>query len=87
MNRILKTENEDYVIASETDSIYLSLDKLVRKTIVETNRTATVEQIIVYMDRICEAKIQPFIDKAYGELAEYVHAYATKDDNETRSFV
>jgi hypothetical protein len=30
------------------------------------------------MDKICEEKIQPFIDKSYGDLAEYVHAYAQK---------
>jgi hypothetical protein len=30
------------------------------------------------MDKICEDKIQPFIDKSYKELAEYVHAYQQK---------
>jgi DNA polymerase elongation subunit (family B) len=30
------------------------------------------------MDKICEAKIQPFIDRAYGELADYVRAYSQK---------
>ena len=78
MNRVLKTENEDYVIASDTDSIYLTLDRLVSKTIREENPDATAEQIITFMDRICEAKIQPFIDKSYGELAGYVHAFDQK---------
>jgi DNA polymerase elongation subunit (family B) len=78
MNRVLKTENEDYVIASDTDSIYLTLDRLVSKTIREENPDATEEQIITFMDRICEAKIQPFIDRSYGELARYTHAFAQK---------
>jgi hypothetical protein len=30
------------------------------------------------MDKICEDKMQPFIDNSYGELAEYVHAYQQK---------
>jgi uncharacterized protein YeeX (DUF496 family) len=30
------------------------------------------------MDKICEEKIQPYIDKSYQELAEYVHAYQQK---------
>jgi DNA polymerase elongation subunit (family B) len=30
------------------------------------------------MDKICETKIQPYIDKSYSELAEYVHAYDQK---------
>jgi len=78
MNRLLKTENEDYVIASDTDSIYLSLDKLVNKTIVEQNPSATTADTIAFMDKVCESKIQPFIDKAYYELARYVNAYEQK---------
>jgi hypothetical protein len=30
------------------------------------------------MDKICEEKIQPYIDKSYQELAEYVHAFDQK---------
>jgi DNA polymerase elongation subunit (family B) len=30
------------------------------------------------MDKICEEKLQPFIDESYDELANYVHAYAQK---------
>jgi DNA polymerase elongation subunit (family B) len=78
MNKLLKTENEDYVIASDTDSIYLSLDKLVSKTIVEQNPDASTKQIIKFMDKVCEDRIQPFIDKAYAELAEYINAYEQK---------
>ena len=78
MNRILKTEDKDYVIASDTDSIYLSLDRLVNLTIRDKDRTASTEQVIAFMDRICEAKIQPFIDQSYTELAEYVHAFSQK---------
>ena len=75
MNNILKTENKDYVIASDTDSIYLRLGDLVNK--VYSEKTGT-ENIISFMDRVCEQKIQPFIDESYKTLAEYVHAYAQK---------
>ena len=78
MNKILKTENEDYVIASDTDSIYLSLDRLVNKTIIEQDVSVSTEDIIAFMDRICENKIQPFIDNSYSELARYTHAYQQK---------
>ena len=78
MNKILKTDKEDYVIASDTDSIYLCLDKLVSKTIIEQNTNATTKQIIAFMDKVCENKIQPFIDSAYDELAEYINAYEQK---------
>jgi DNA polymerase elongation subunit (family B) len=78
MNKILKTEGEDYVIAADTDSIYLNLDRLVCKTVKETNPSSSASEVIAYMDKICEAKIQPFIDKSYAELANYVHAFDQK---------
>jgi DNA polymerase elongation subunit (family B) len=74
MNSLLKT-NKDYVIASDTDSIYLRLGELVDKFIKDTSDK---NKVISFMDKICEEKIQPFIDKSYGELAEYVHAYDQK---------
>lgn len=78
LNKLLKTEDADYVIASDTDSIYLSLDRLVSKTIIEQKSHASTKQIIAFMDKICEDRIQPFINKAYAELAEYVNAYEQK---------
>ena len=78
LNKILKTDKEDYVIASDTDSIYLCLDKLVSKTIIEQNPNATTKQIIKFMDKVCEDRIQPFIDSSYAELAEYINAYQQK---------
>lgn len=78
LNKLLKTKDHDYVIASDTDSIYLSLDKLVCETIVKQKPNATTREIIAFMDKACEDRIQPFIDKAYSELAEYVNAYEQK---------
>ena len=78
MNKLLKTKDEDYVIASDTDSIYMSLGRLVDNTIIAQNPSASTDQIIAFMDRICEAKVQPFIDKSYDELARYTNAYAQK---------
>jgi DNA polymerase elongation subunit (family B) len=75
MNKILKTENEDYVIASDTDSIYLNLGPLVTSIVKTPTETP---KIITIMDRICEDKIQPYIDRSYQELASYVNAYQQK---------
>ena len=74
MNNLLKTET-DYVIASDTDSIYLNLGPLVNKFVSKEQDT---EKTIAFMDKVCEDKIQHFIDKSYQELAEYVHAYKQK---------
>ena len=75
MNKLLSTENKDYVIASDTDSIYLKLGPLVDKFVKDQS---DVNKVISIMDKICEDKLQPFIDKSYKELADYVHAYQQK---------
>jgi DNA polymerase elongation subunit (family B) len=74
MNNILKTD-KDYVIASDTDSIYLRLGDLVDK--VYTGEKDP-NKVIAFMDKVCEDKIQPFIDKSYQELADYVQAFDQK---------
>jgi DNA polymerase elongation subunit (family B) len=74
MNNLLKTD-KDYVIASDTDSIYLKLGDLVEKVCPNQN---DVKQVIAFMDKVCEDKLQPFIDKSYQELATYIHAYDQK---------
>ena len=76
MNKILETENVDYVIASDTDSIYLRLGEVVAKF--GHNRVDNPQRVISFMDKICNDKIEPFIDKSYKELAAYVKAYAQK---------
>ena len=74
MNKLLKSTS-DYVIASDTDSIYLRLGDLVSKVYPEKKDS---KSIITFMDKVCEEKIQPFIDESYQELADYVHAYSQK---------
>jgi DNA polymerase elongation subunit (family B) len=74
MNKTLKTEGIDYVVAIDTDSIYLTLEHLVEKTC----EGKTTEQKIKFMDKICEDVFQPFIDSGYQELAEYMNAYSQK---------
>jgi DNA polymerase elongation subunit (family B) len=74
MNKTLKTTKKDYVIAIDTDSIYLTLETLVESTCAGK----TDEQKIQYMDKICEEVFQPFIDKGYKELADYMNAFDQK---------
>jgi len=69
LNKLLNTD-KDYVIASDTDSIYVTFDELISK--VKPNNP------IDFLDTIAKKKIEPFIDKSYKELADYVHAYDQK---------
>jgi DNA polymerase elongation subunit (family B) len=74
LNKTLKTEGKDFVVAIDTDSIYLTLETLIEKVC----EGKTTEQKIKYMDKICEEVFQPFIDTGYQELAEYMNAYSQK---------
>ena len=75
LNKLLKTDNKDFVIAIDTDSVYLNLEPLVNSVFKDTSDTS---KVIAFLDKICEDKFQPYIDKAYEELAIYVHAYGQK---------
>jgi DNA polymerase elongation subunit (family B) len=73
MNKTLKTE-DDYVIAIDTDSVYLDLSKLVNKTFADKSKEETVN----YLDKVCAKAIEPVITKAYDELAEQMGAYENR---------
>jgi DNA polymerase elongation subunit (family B) len=76
MNKLLKTSEVDYVIASDTDSVYLNLGPLV--TMVYGSKDTPKEKIVDFIDKACSEKIEPFIDKAFQELADRMNAYAQK---------
>ena len=76
MNKILKTEEVDYVIASDTDSIYLNLGPLVEA--VYKGREKTNESVVTFLNKICEMEFEPFIESSYKALADYVNAYDQK---------
>ena len=75
MNKLLETEKEDYVIACDTDSMYITLDKLVNKIFPEDTDT---EKIINWMDKAAKTQFEPFIDKCYARLAKQTNAYEQK---------
>ena len=76
MNKILKTEDVDYVIASDTDSIYLHMGPLVEA--VYKGREKTTEGIVGFLNKVCEVELEPYIESSYQELADYVNAYDQK---------
>ena len=76
LNRILKSKDVDYVIASDTDSIYLNMGPLVEN--VYKGRETTREKVVGFLDKICKMELEPYIESSYQELAEYVNAYDQK---------
>jgi DNA polymerase elongation subunit (family B) len=75
LNKSLKTKNMDFIIASDTDSVYLRLGKLVQQ--VMPNETDK-QKITKFLDKFCNDVIQPFINKKYDELALQQNAYSQK---------
>jgi DNA polymerase elongation subunit (family B) len=75
LNKILKTEKIDYVIASDTDSVYITFDALVHKIFGEGQETG---KVVAFLDKLAKEKLEPFIDKSYSALATHMNAYDQK---------
>jgi len=73
LNKMLKT-NHDYVVASDTDSIYINMGPLVNTLA----KGKSVEEIVTYLDKCCKEIVEPYIKKSYDELAEFMNAYGNK---------
>jgi DNA polymerase elongation subunit (family B) len=69
LNKILDTE-KDYVVAVDTDSVYICFDEMIKRI--------NPDKPIDFLDKIATEKIEPFIDKSYLELKEYMNAYDQK---------
>jgi DNA polymerase elongation subunit (family B) len=72
LNSALGTVDADYVIASDTDSLYLDMSELVGRSGLDGRSRG---EVIDALDKLIEAKLQPFIDRSYDELASMMNAY------------
>ena len=75
LNDLLKTKNVTYVVASDTDSIYVKLGGLVDKIFKDKSDT---RKIVKVLDKFCEEKLQGAIDGSFDRLAKYVNAFEQK---------
>jgi len=75
INNLLQTEDIDYVIAIDTDSIYVTFDKLVDSVY---SKGAATTKIVTFLDTICKNKIEPYINLCYKNLHSYVNSYEQK---------
>ena len=76
LNNLLKTEDVDYVIASDTDSIYINFGPIVDKFI--GTKSGDKSKVVSIIDQVCKDKLEPFIETSYQKLATYVNAYDQK---------
>jgi len=74
-NRLLKTDKVDYVIASDTDSVYLNLSQFVKRVYTKNESKQTIEQIVDFLDVSMKRVIEPFIAKKCAELGAYMNVF------------
>lgn len=72
INNILKTKNVDYVIAADTDSVYVNMGPLVKSSF---DGVSDKERIVDFLDKVSKEKFEPFMAKSYEELAMRMNAY------------
>lgn len=77
MNGLLKTHDVDYIIAIDTDSVYIDFSAVVGKAF-KPEESRDSQRVIAQLDKFCEKHILPFIEQSYRELTDYVNAYAHK---------
>ena len=70
MNTILDTMGEDYVIAIDTDSLYVNMDPIVNKH--------NPKNPVDFLDKICKTHFEKILTKAYASLAEHMNVYENR---------
>lgn len=75
LQQIIGTK-KDYILAQDTDSMYLTLHDLVLKSF--AGQTPTVEQRVDFLDKVCSGPLNKVINQKFEELKNYTNAYAQK---------
>ena len=60
MNNVMKTDNVDYVIAIDTDSLYVNFGPMIEKL--------NPKNPVSFLDKICKEHFEPKLDLAYEHL-------------------
>ena len=74
MNKVLQTENVDYIIAIDTDSNYLNCQPLVDKFFSGKSK----EEVVDILDKIAKDQIQGVLESGFQVEKEYLNAYDQK---------
>ena len=68
----LTNDNKRFVLASDTDSLYICLDSVVKSVY---PNDPSKEKVVEFIDKICKQKFEPYIDKKFQEFADSTNAY------------
>jgi len=72
LNKVLKT-NQDYVIAMDTDSVYITMDKLVQQVLPD----ASTEQVVDFLCK-AESQLETVLEDGFIDFAKYTNAFQQK---------
>lgn len=75
LNKTLKSNNVDYVWYSDTDSIYITLEKIVEMAGYADKSDL---EIVDFLNGFCTKVLTNVIKKSFENLTEYMHAYENK---------
>ena len=75
LNEVLKTD-KDYVVAVDTDSVYITMDDLVKS--VYGDEELDKNKVIDFLDKVCSEQMEKIIDKSYEQLKDYMNAFDQK---------
>lgn len=75
LNKLCGTTAVDYIVANDTDSLYVCLDTLVSKFFEDQSDK---EKIVTWLDKFCSTKLQNAINESFEKLATYMNVYQQK---------
>lgn len=75
LNKLFKTIDEDYIIASDTDSVYLRLSPAVKQALPNLD---DIPAGVDFLNKFSEKIIEPFIEKQFSKLSKIMNAKQNK---------
>ena len=76
LNKLLSSKDYSYVIAMDTDSMYLDLNELVKKAF--NNKLPPKKDIVVFLNKIAEGKLQEVIGGTFLKIVNYLNSFEQK---------
>lgn len=74
LNKVLGTEGKDYVLAIDTDSVYVVLSDLVNSVLPDSS----IDKKVDFLDKVCKKIETDVLDVAFTKLYENTNSYSKR---------
>lgn len=83
MNAIMKTTDVDYVVYTDTDSIYVCMEAVAERLsgggkLFNINDDSDRSKVVDALDKFCSEHMEKMIDECYEDLKQYTNSYQQK---------